>query len=121
MIMKPGYRAVQVQRAGMLITELHLLAAFDWWRRARGLLGRPQPLPQQGIWMKPCNAVHCWFMAYAIDVLFLDGEGRVLKICHQLKPWRMAACAGARSVVELAWGEAKRLNISEGDVFSCAA
>ena len=120
-MMKSGYRAARVQREGESIAELHLLAAFDVLRRARGLLGRPQPLPEQGIWLKPCNAVHCWFMGYAIDVLFLDGEGRVLKVCSQLRPWRMAACRGARSVVELADGEAVRLKIREGDVMTCVA
>jgi uncharacterized membrane protein (UPF0127 family) len=121
MTMESGYRAVRVQREGEAIAELHLLAAFDMLRRARGLLGRPQPLPGQGVWLKPCNAVHCWFMGYAIDVLFLDGEGRVLKLCSQLLPWRMAACRGARSVVELAGGEAERLKIAEGDVITCVA
>jgi hypothetical protein len=111
----------RVLRAGAPVTELRLLAAFDVLRRARGLLGRPQPLPQQGLWLKPCNAVHCWFMGYAIDVLFLDGEGRVLKSLTSLRPWRMAACRGARSVVELAAGEAERLKIREGDVIACVA
>ena len=109
----------RVSRDGVTLTELCLLAAFDVLRRARGLLGRPQPLPQQGIWLRPCNAVHCWFMGYAIDVLFLDAGGRVLKRVDNLAPWRMAACRGARSVIELAAGEAGRLNIGEGDVFEC--
>lgn len=115
------YRLTQVMRDDRPLVELRLLAAFDVLRRARGLLGRPQPLPEQGIWLKPCNAVHCWFMGYAIDVLFLDAQGRVLRIAHGLQPWRMAACRGARSVVELACGEAQRLKINEGDVFACVA
>lgn len=110
---------VRVTRDGTVLTELRLLVAFDVLRRARGLLGRPQPLPQQGLWLKPCNAVHCWFMAYRIDVLFLDGAGRVLKCVDSLGPWRMTACRGARSVVELAAGEAGRLNLDVGDVFEC--
>lgn len=112
---------VKVTRQSVVLTELCLLAAFDALRRARGLLGRAQPLPQRGLWLKPCNAVHCWFMAYRIDVLFLDDRGRVLKRVDNLRPWRMAACRGARSVVELAAGEAGRLDINQGDVFECVA
>ncbi len=119
--MKGRYRLARVMRDEQPLVELRLLAAFDVLRRARGLLGRPQPLPDQGIWLKPCNAVHCWFMGYAIDVLFLDGQGRVLRIQHRLQPWSMAGCRGARSVVELAAGEVQRLKINEGDVFACVA
>ena len=112
---------VRVLRAGEPLAELRLLAAFDLLRRARGLLGRSQPLPGHGLWLKSCSAVHCWFMRYRIDVLFLDGDGRVLKSVASLRPWRMAACRGACSVVEMASGEVQRLNIREGDVISCVA
>lgn len=115
-------RAARVVRGeSVAVAELRLLQAFDMWRRMRGLLGRAQPSPGEGIWLKPCNAVHCCFMAYAIDVMFVDGQGRVLRIVRQLRPWRMAACRGARSVVELAAGECARLGIAEGDVLICVA
>ena len=31
---------------------------------------------------------------------------QVLKLAHDLKPWRMAGCRGARAVLELPAGEA---------------
>jgi uncharacterized protein len=118
--MNAHFSAVRFVRGkDIAVAELQLLGAFDMWRRMRGLLGRPKPMPAEGIWLKPCNAVHCWFMGYAIDVLFLDAQHRVLKIKRQLKPWRMAACRGASSVVELAAGESMRLGIVEGDVLIC--
>ena len=42
-----------------------------------------------------------WFMRFAIDAAFLDPDGRVLRIAEHLRPWRLAACKGAKAVVEL--------------------
>ena len=77
----------------------------------RGLLWRPALAPGQGLLIAPCNSVHTIGMRYAIDVVFLDREGRVLKVCPALKPLRMAMARGARQVIELAAGEASRLGL----------
>ncbi len=111
--------AVRIERKAHLVSQLSLLPAFNFWRRSRGLLGRTCPALAQGIWIKPCNAVHCWFMGYSIDVLFFAADGRLLKIVEQLRPWRMAACRHAHSVVELAAGEVRRLGIQVGDELTC--
>ena len=79
--------------------------------RMRGLLWRPALAPGQGLLIAPCNSVHTIGMRYAIDVVFLDREGRVLKVCPALKPLRMAMARGARQVIELAAGEASRLGL----------
>lgn len=114
--MSAHIRPVKVWRGERLLVELQLFRAFSLWQRARGLLGRPSPGALQGHWLMPCNAVHSWFMGYAIDLLFLDASGRVIKRVVALQPWRMAGCRHARSVIELAAGEARRLSIEEGDL-----
>ena len=38
--------------------------------------------------------------------MFLDADERVLRIDENVAPWRLKACRGARSVLELAAGEA---------------
>jgi uncharacterized membrane protein (UPF0127 family) len=119
--MSTVYRPLQVWRNGRLLVELQVFQAFNPWQRARGLLARPSPGALQGHWLQPCNAVHSWFMGYAIDVLFLDAQGRVIKRVASLKPWRMVACRHAHSVIELAAGEAERLSIEEGDLCLSAA
>ena len=79
--------------------------------RMRGLLWRPALAPGQGLLIAPCNSVHTFGMRYAIDVVFLDREGRVLKVHAALRPFRMAMARGARQVIELAAGEASRLGL----------
>ncbi len=56
-----------------------------------------------------------WFMRFAIDAVFLDADDRVLRIAANLRPWRLAACRGARAVIELAAGECARVDLREGD------
>lgn len=54
-------------------------------------------------------------MRFAIDVVFLDRELRVLAIRHNLRPWRMASRFRAHSALELAAGECERLRLEVGD------
>jgi len=79
--------------------------------RRRGLLGRNGLDRSTAMIIAPCFAVHTAFMHFSIDVLFLDGEGVVRRVVSNLKPWRMAADVRGRSVVELAGGVARDLDI----------
>jgi uncharacterized protein len=84
-------------------------------RRMRGLLGRKKLDAGQGLLIRPAPAIHTWFMRFAIDAVFLDRELSVLSVRRDLRPWRMAAQRGARSVLELPAGEAERRGIEPGD------
>jgi len=55
----------------------------------------------EGLWIKPCSAIHSFGLSYAIDVVFLDAHGWVLKTVHALQPNRVAWCRPAYSVIEL--------------------
>ncbi|WP_394561176.1 DUF192 domain-containing protein [Aquipseudomonas alcaligenes] len=107
------------QAAGREPTPLQLERAATPWTRLRGLLGRSGLAAAQGLWISPCNSVHCCFMRFAIDVLYLDAEQRIVQIRHNLRPWRFSACWRAHSVIELAAGECRRLNIESGDSLKC--
>jgi uncharacterized membrane protein (UPF0127 family) len=56
-----------------------------------------------------------WFMRFAIDAVFLDREGNVLRVVERLRPWRMAGCLGATAVIELPAGECERVRLAAGD------
>ena len=82
--------------------------------RMKGLLGRRELPSGEGIWLKPASSVHMAFMRFAIDAVFLDRDDRVVKIAEDLRPWRMAGSRGAKSVIELPAGEAKRRGLTTG-------
>jgi uncharacterized protein len=89
--------------------------------RMRGLLGRTGLPHGEGILIRPTNAIHMWFMRFAIDAVFLDGDGEVLRIAERLGPWRMAARRGAKSVLEVAAGTCADAGLQPGDRLVLAA
>ena len=95
--------------------------AHTWLARAVGLLATPRLDDFDGLWILPCNSVHTCWMRYAIDVVFVDARGVVMKVVPMLKPWRMAACRGARATLELRAGLARELAIAPGTTLALAS
>jgi uncharacterized membrane protein (UPF0127 family) len=71
--------------------------------------------PSAALILAPCLAVHTAFMRFAIDVVFVDRDGRALKIVSDLAPWRMAWSLSAHAVVELAAGRLRSCEVVVGD------
>jgi uncharacterized membrane protein (UPF0127 family) len=63
--------------------------ADDWWRRLRGLLGRPPLRPGEGLLISPCRSVHMYGMKFGLDVVFLARDGRVVGLYEALAPGRL--------------------------------
>jgi uncharacterized protein len=53
----------------------------------------------------PCRSVHTAGMRYALDLVWLDGDGRVVRLDRDVPPWRLRTCLRARSVVEARAGD----------------
>jgi len=83
--------------------------------RRKGLLGRDAMEPSEALILTPCCAIHTAFMRFAIDVVFIDSRGRVLKIVQKLRPWRMAIAPRAHAVIELAGGALDTRPLAVGD------
>src|SRR5262249_36505073 len=87
----------------VLAGELKL--AHTHWTRLRGLLGTRRLERGQGLWLKPCNQIHMFGMRYPVDVVFLDGDDRIVHTIAALAPWRVSPRIGdACSVLELPAG-----------------
>jgi uncharacterized membrane protein (UPF0127 family) len=84
-------------------------------QRLRGWLGRMQAPRERGLWLVPCDAVHTMAMRFPVDLVFVDGGGRILRIHAAVPPWRVRICLGAHSVIELAAGQAASLGLAVGD------
>jgi uncharacterized membrane protein (UPF0127 family) len=92
-----------------------VLVAQSSAERRTGLLNRSSLEPGEGLWIDPCEAVHCFGMKFAIDVLYLDRDKKIRKIRPDMKPWRISFCLPARSVLELPAGTAVRTQTRKGD------
>jgi uncharacterized membrane protein (UPF0127 family) len=84
-------------------------------KRRTGLLGRDRLEAGGGLWIAPCEAVHTFFMRFAIDLVYLDRKRRVRKVKHAVGPWRISACLTAHSVLELPAGTALESQTRAGD------
>ncbi len=98
---------------GTVVCERCLLAETPL-ARLRGLLGRDELPSGEGILLRPAGSIHTAFMRFPIDAVFLDAADKVVKVASALRPWRTAACRGARAVLELPAGEATRRGLRPG-------
>jgi uncharacterized protein len=108
-------RAVTIASPGGPVVCERCVLADSALRRMRGLLGRKRIDSDEGILLRPAPAIHTCFMRFAIDAVFLDRELRVLSVTPDLRPWRIARQKGARAVLELPAGEARRRAVQAGD------
>ena len=87
---------------------LTLIVASTWRSRSRGL-GKLDALPpEHGLLITPCRSIHTIPMRFALDLVWLDGEGRVVRLDENVGRRRAKACLRARSVVEVAAGDGAR-------------
>ena len=84
-------------------TPAEFVVAESFGARLRGMLGRvpiaPGGLPLVMAFPR-CSSVHTCFMAYPIDIAFIDARGSVLALYEGVRPWRMCSCPGAWAVLE---------------------
>jgi len=84
-------------------------------KRRTGLLKHTSLPKGEGLWIAPCEAVHSFWMKFAIDVLYLNKKKKVLKVRKNMVPWRLSACLRAHSVLELPAGMAEETGTQPGD------
>ena len=92
-----------------------LLTAFDSSSRRTGLLGRDSLADGSAMIIAPSSAIHTFAMRFAIDVMFVSKDGRVLKLRRDVKPRRISAAWRAFAVVELPVGAIERSDTCPGD------
>ncbi len=83
--------------------------------RRKGLLGRSGLEPASALIIAPCFSIHTMFMRFDIDVVFVDEDGRVVKVVRDMTPWRIAVDPTAHAVVELPAGSLRDRQVNVGD------
>jgi uncharacterized membrane protein (UPF0127 family) len=69
--------------------------------RALGLAGLRAPPPADVVLLlAPCRSVHTCGMRFAVDLVWLGADGRVVRADRGVPPWRVRWCRGARAVME---------------------
>ena len=82
----------------------HATVADGYFSRLVGLLGttRRCARPGKGLWIVPSHGVHTIGMMYALDLIFLDRDHKVVDVEEHVRPFRISKVSfKAESVLEL--------------------
>lgn len=107
--------SLAIDRSGSPVLATTVELAVDSASRKRGLLGRVGLAPGHALVIAPSNGVHTFGMRFAIDIIFVARDGRVVKIARALAARRIAFAFRAFGVIEMAAGEADRAGLRPGD------
>ena len=81
--------------------------------RLNGLTTRKSLYDGEGLLLKSCSSIHCFFMHFTIDAVYLDKDMRVIAK-ESVRPWRIGGFfKGARQVLELKEDAADIINIGD--------
>src|SRR2546421_13010322 len=94
---------VKNQTRGISLAETADIADTSSKRRT-GLLKHKSLGPGEGLWIVPTEGVHTFGMKFAIDVVFLNRQRKILKIRPNMGKARMSLSLRAHSVLELPAG-----------------
>ena len=95
----------------------YVLMADNPLTRMQGLLGRSGLHQGYALVIKPCQSIHMFFMKFSIDVIFIDGENRVVGLVPHIKPFCLSPIFwNASSAVELNAGGIQKSQTVLGDV-----
>lgn len=84
--------------------------------RMVGLLGTDRLEEGSGLWIERSPSIHMFFMRYAIDAVFVDGDGTVTRTVADLRPWRVVIRArGGTDCIELPVGTVAKARVMIGD------
>ncbi|MGA2282658.1 MAG: DUF192 domain-containing protein [Candidatus Dormibacteria bacterium] len=101
---------------GTIVAE-RCAVASSFLSRFRGLMGRRELPAGEGLCIQNCGSIHMFFMRFAIDVAFVNGDGRILHACHTIRPWRISRPVfGSKAALELPAGTLRNLGLDRGSV-----
>jgi len=100
----PRLRRLPVARPPLVpqtLARLDVRVACDPLARLLGLAGLSTPPAGCALLLPRTRSIHTCGMRFALDLVWLDGDGRIVRVDRTVPPWRVRACRTARAVVEL--------------------
>jgi uncharacterized membrane protein (UPF0127 family) len=120
---RPARRAWDQRLAPLPAVELpgglHVHEARGTSARRRGL-GGLHDLPGERALRLRCRAVHTFTMRFALDLIWLDRDGTVVRVDRGVRPRRHRGCVRARAVVETRAGFADRFIAAGVGGYTCS-
>ena len=104
-----------VTRGTIVASDVRVARSF--LARGRGLMFVSELSSGSGLLIDPCGSIHMFFMRFALDVLYVDRDDRIVRVQREIKPWRAGPVhtRGAKYVIELPVGTIDRSGSDVGD------
>lgn len=98
--------------SGMIADKVSLADQFG--KRFLGLMGKKDLAPGEGLLLLRCPAIHCFFMRFPIDAIYLNKEMKIVGM-ETIAPWRIGRhFPDTAHVLELPAGSCE-LKVAIGD------
>ena len=82
--------------------SLGVTVADTTFSRLKGLIGRLRLRSSDGLWVVPSSGIHTFGVLFPLDLVYLDGNCRVIHLVEYLRGFRLAPLKiHAASVLEL--------------------
>ena len=95
----------------LLLSNIRLADNFK--TKLVGLLNKKSLDNNEGLLLKNCSGIHCFFMKFTIDAVYLSKDMKVL-YKETVKPWRIGKFVrNCSHVLELPEGMAKDIEIGD--------
>lgn len=102
----------EIWQRGRLLAD-HIRKAETFPSRFRGLMSKDGLSEGEGLLLVHCGSIHCFFMRFTIDVIYLD-KNMVVIAKETVRPWHIGGIYGsAKHVLELAEGKGQTFRIGE--------
>ncbi len=85
----------------MDLSRYKIIKADGFRSRVIGLMGRKDMPDDEALLLSPCSSVHTFFMRFPIDLVWLNREGKVVRLDKGIRPWKIRRCKNAYQVLEV--------------------
>jgi len=90
-----------------------VMIADTFLSRFVGLLNRNFINGDEGLFLKKCSSIHCFFMKFSIDAVYLSKDMQVL-YKETLKPWEIGKIVkNTKHILELKEGKSSEVNVGD--------
>ena len=95
--------------------------ADNFLLRLIGLMFRKDMAQDEALIFYKASSIHTCFMRFAIDIVFLDKNNQIIRICPVLKPWRFVICSNSYITIELPASRSLENSLKVGDFLQIVA
>ena len=109
-------KKIIIKKNSQVITD-NARRADNFFTRFKGLMFVKEIDDNYALHIMPCNQIHMLNMRFALDVIYLSENGRVVKVDENVQPGRICKTESrAKSVIEMKAGAASEYGINQGDI-----